>query len=112
MLYNKSFKIQNTVHIYNMPECVEETGAPSGPMGAGLAGYPMVAAGHTSSKTEGLVQIHLDHSRGLLLWVDLHSSSLGPSGHSTVPHGCSKEGKEEVADLDQKEAKEGKRDER
>lgn len=95
-----------------MPACVEEMGAPSGPMGAGQAGSPMVAAAHMSSKMEGLVQIHLDHSRGLLLWVDLHSSSLGPSDHSTSPHGCSREGKEGEADLDQKEAEEGQKSER
>lgn len=95
-----------------MPACVEEMGAPSGPMGAGQAGSPMVAAAHMSSKMEGLVQIHLDRSRGLLLWVDLHSSSLGPSDHSTSPHGCSREGKEGEADLDQKEAEEGQKSER
>lgn len=96
------------MHICHIPACVEEMGALSGPMGAGQAGFPMVAAGHMSSKMEGLAQIHLDHSRVLLLWVELRSSSLVPSGHSTSLHGCSREGKEAGADWDQKEAEEGK----
>lgn len=87
-----------------MPACVEEMGAPSGPTEAGQAGSPMAAAGRMSSKMEGQGQTHLDRSRALLLWVDLRSSSLGPSGHSTSPHGCSKEGKEGEAGLGQKEA--------
>lgn len=87
-----------------MPACVEGMGAPFGPREAGQAGFPMAAAGHTSSKMEGLGQTHLDRSRGLLLWVDLRSSSLDPSGRSTSPHGCSREDREGGAGLDQKEA--------
>ena len=89
------------------PACVEEMGAPSGPKGAGRAGSPMVAAGRMSSRMGGLVQTHLDRSRGLLLWVDLRSSSLAPSGHSTSPHGCSRAGKEVEAGLGQKVAGKG-----
>lgn len=84
----------------------------SGPREAVQAGSPMAAAGHMSSKTEGLGQTHLDHSRGLLLWVDLHSSSLGPSGHSTFLHDCSMEGKEAGAGLGQREAGGGQNSEK
>lgn len=94
-----------TIIIY-MPACVGEMGAPSGPTEAGLAGSPMVAADHMSSKMEGQGQSHQDHSRDLLLCVDLHSSSLGPSGHSTFPHGCSMVDKEGEAGSGQKEAEE------
>lgn len=76
----------------------------SGPREVDQAGSPMAAAGHRSSKMEGLGQTHLDHSTDLLLSVDLHSSSLGPSGHSTFLHGCSREGKEGGAGLGQTEA--------
>ncbi|TNN61732.1 Retinal rod rhodopsin-sensitive cGMP 3',5'-cyclic phosphodiesterase subunit delta [Liparis tanakae] len=93
--------------IYHMPACVEEMGAPSGPMEAGQVGSPMAAAGRMSSKMEGLGQIHQDRSRDLLLWVALHSNFPGPSAHSTSPHGCSKEGMEGEAGLDQREAREG-----
>lgn len=89
-----------------MPACVEEMGAPSGPTEAGPAGSPMAAADHMSSKMEGQGQTHQDHSRDLLLCVDLHSSSLGPSGHSTFPHGCSMVDKEGEAGSGQKEAEE------
>lgn len=78
--------------------------APSDPREAGPADFPMVVAGRTSSKMEERAQIHLDHSKDLLLYQDLHSSFLGPADHSTSPHGCSKEGKAVVAGLDQKEA--------
>lgn len=84
----------------------------SGPREVGQVGCPMVAAGHKNSKMEGLVQTHLDRSRGLLLWVGPRSSSLGPVGHSTSPHDCSTEGKEGEAGLGQKEAREGQRSER
>lgn len=104
-------RIEITVLLSHMPACVEEMGAPSGPMGAGQAGSPMVAAGHMSSKMEGLGQNHLDRSKGLLLWVDLHSSSLGPSDHSTSLHGCSREDKEGGAGLDRKEAAGGQKSE-
>ena len=89
-----------------MPACVEEMGAPSGPTEAGPAGSPMAAADHMSSKMEGQGQTHQDHSRDLLLCVDLHSSSLGPSGHSTFPRGCSMVDKEGEAGSGQKEAEE------
>lgn len=95
-----------------MPVCVEEMGPPSGPTEAGQAGCPMAAAGHMSSMMGGLGLTHLDRSKGLLLWVVRHSSSLGPSGHSTCPHGCSREGKEGGAGLGQKEAKEGPKSKR
>lgn len=94
-----------------MPACAEEMGAPSGPREAGQAGSPMAAAGHMSSKKGGLGQTHLDHSRGLLLWADLRSSSLGPSDRSTSLHGCSREDREEEADLGQKEARERQKSE-
>lgn len=87
-----------------MPACVEEIGAPLGPKEVGQVDFPMAAAGHMSSKMGGLGQNHLVHSRVLLLGVDLHSSSLGPFGHSTFLHGCSREGKEEGAGLGQREA--------
>lgn len=76
--------------INNMPACVEEKVDPSGPMGAGQAGSPRVAAGRRSSTMGGLVQAHQDHSRGHPPWVELHSSSRGPSARSTSPHGCSR----------------------
>jgi len=106
-LINQSKANQMTMIIDHMPACVEEMGAPSGPMEAGRVGSPMAAAGRTSSKMEGLGQIHQDRSRDLLLWVDLHSNFPGPSAHSTSPHGCSKEGREGEAGLDQREAREG-----
>lgn len=93
--------------IYNIPACGEETEAPSDPREAGQAGSPKVAAGHMSSKMGGLVQIHLDRSKGLLPWKDLRSSSPGLSARSTSPHGCSMGGKEGAAGSGQKEADEG-----
>lgn len=95
---------QTTVTIYDMPACEEETEALSGPREVDQAGSPMAAAGHMSSKLEGQGQTHLDHSRDHLPWVDLHSSSLAPFGHSTFLHGCSTGGKEEGAGLGQREA--------
>lgn len=53
-----------------MPACVEEMQAPAGPKEAAQAGSPMEAAGQMSQalpKMGGLAQIHLGHSRGLLL---------------------------------------------
>lgn len=93
----------------NMPAYVEEMEDPSGPMEAAPAGSPMVAAGHKSSKMEGLGQIHRDHSRDLLPLVDLRSSSLDPSVHSTFLHDCSRVGKEGEAGLGQKEAEKGQK---
>lgn len=81
-----------------------ETAALSGPRVADQADSPKVAAGRRSSRMEGQVQNHLDHSRELPLWVDLHSSYLALSDHSTFLHGCSRVGKEGEVGLDQKEA--------
>lgn len=85
---------------------MEETEAPSGPMGAGQAGSPMAAAGHMNSKMEDLGQGPQGRSRGRFLWVDLHSNFLVLSAHSTFPRGWSKEGRGGVAGLGQKEARE------
>lgn len=94
---------------YHVPACVEEMGAPSVPREAGPADSPMVVAGQTSSRKGDLDLVHPDHSRALLLWVDLRSSSLVPSDRSTFPRGCSMEDKEEGAGLGQTEAGKGHR---
>lgn len=91
--------------LLNIPGCVGGMEVLSGPKGAALAGSPMAAAARTSSKTGDLVRIHLDHSRGLLPWVDPHSNSPVPSARSTAPRGCSREGREAGAGLGRKEAK-------
>lgn len=64
----------------------------------------MVPAGHMNSRLEALDQSHLDHSRDLPPWVDLHSSFLALFAHSTSPHDCSMEDKEGEAGLDRREA--------